>query len=219
MESLVGPALLTLALVAIGGYLLGSIPFGLLSARIAGIDIRTVGSGNIGATNVLRTGRKDLALLALIGDSGKGALAVLLAGLLTHWLPAAMAIAAGAAFTGHLFPVWLKFKGGKGVATFFGTMLAIAWPAGLLAGVTWLVIAFLFRISSLAGLTAVALAPFFALATEQPYPVVVLAVFMAVLVFFRHRDNIGRLLKGQEPKIGAGKDQPPPAEGPSDAKA
>ncbi len=208
MESLVGPALLTLALVAVGGYLLGSIPFGLLSARIAGIDIRTVGSGNIGATNVLRTGRKDLAALALIGDSGKGALAVLLAGLLTDWLPAAMAIAAGAAFTGHLFPVWLKFKGGKGVATFFGTMLAIAWPAGLLAGVTWLLVAFLFRMSSLAGLTAVALAPFFALATEQPYPVVVLAVFMAVLVFFRHRDNIARLLKGTEPKIGAKKDQP-----------
>ncbi|MDB5469788.1 MAG: plsY [Caulobacter sp.] len=218
MESLAGAAVLTLGLVAIGGYLLGSIPFGLLSARIAGIDIRTVGSGNIGATNVLRTGRKDLAALALIGDSGKGALAVLLAGLLTHWTPLAMALAAGAAFTGHLFPVWLKFKGGKGVATFFGTMLAIAWPVGLLAGVTWLLVAFLFRISSLAGLAAVALAPFFALATEQPYPVVVLAVFMAVLVFFRHRENIARLLKGQEPRIG-GKKDPPPADGPSDAQA
>lgn len=209
MESLAGAVYLTLGLVAIGGYLLGSIPFGLLSARIAGIDIRTVGSGNIGATNVLRTGRKDLALLALIGDSGKGALAVLLAGLLTQWNAAAMALAAGSAFTGHLFPVWLKFKGGKGVATFFGTMLAIAWPVGLLAGVAWLLIAFLMRISSLAGLTAVALAPFFALATEQPYPVVVLAVFMAVLVFIRHRDNIGRLLKGTEPRIGAKKDAPP----------
>lgn len=209
MESLAGAVYLTLGLVAIGGYLLGSIPFGLLSARIAGIDIRTVGSGNIGATNVLRTGRKDLALLALIGDSGKGALAVLLAGLLTQWNVAAMALAAGAAFTGHLFPVWLKFKGGKGVATFFGTMLAIAWPVGLLAGVAWLLIAFLMRISSLAGLTAVALAPFFALATEQPYPVVVLAVFMAVLVFIRHRDNIARLLKGTEPRIGAKKDAPP----------
>lgn len=209
MESLAGAVYLTLGLVAIGGYLLGSIPFGLLSARIAGIDIRTVGSGNIGATNVLRTGRKDLALLALIGDSGKGALAVLLAGLLTQWNVAAMALAAGAAFTGHLFPVWLKFKGGKGVATFFGTMLAIAWPVGLLAGVAWLLIAFLMRISSLAGLTAVALAPFFALATEQPYPVVVLAVFMAVLVFIRHRDNIARLLKGTEPRIDAKKDTPP----------
>ncbi len=211
MESLAGAVYLTLGLVVVGGYLLGSIPFGLLSARIAGIDIRTVGSGNIGATNVLRTGRKDLALLALIGDSGKGALAVLLAGLLTDWNAAAMALAAGAAFTGHLFPVWLKFKGGKGVATFFGTMLAIAWPVGLLAGVAWLATAFLFRISSLAGLTAVALAPLFALATGQDHAVVVLAVFMAVLVFYRHRDNIGRLLKGQEPKIGAKKDAPPAA--------
>ncbi len=209
MESLAGAVYLTLGLVVVGGYLLGSIPFGLLSARIAGIDIRTVGSGNIGATNVLRTGRKDLALLALIGDSGKGALAVLLAGLLTTWAPAAMALAAGAAFTGHLFPVWLKFKGGKGVATFFGTMLAIAWPVGLLAGAAWLLTAFLFRMSSLAGLTAVALAPLFALATEQPYPVVILAVFMAVLVFIRHRDNVGRLIKGTEPKIGAKKDAPP----------
>jgi glycerol-3-phosphate acyltransferase PlsY len=215
MESLAGAVYLTLGLVVVGGYLLGSIPFGLLSARIAGIDIRTVGSGNIGATNVLRTGRKDLALLALIGDSGKGALAVLLAGLLTTWSPAAMALAAGAAFTGHLFPVWLKFKGGKGVATFFGTMLAIAWPVGLLAGAAWLLTAFLFRMSSLAGLTAVALAPLFALATEQPHPVVVLAAFMAVLVFIRHRDNIGRLLKGTEPKIGAKKDAPPTTDGPS----
>ena len=220
MESLVGPALLTLGLVAVGGYLLGSIPFGLLSARMAGIDIRTVGSGNIGATNVLRTGRKDLAALTLIGDSGKGALAVGLVYAFARWQQMGdqtayllMAIAAGAAFTGHLFPVWLKFKGGKGVATFFGTILAIAWPVGLLAGATWLLMAFLFRMSSLAALTTVALAPFFALATEQPYPVVVLAVFMAVLVFIRHRDNIGRLLKGQEPKIGGKKDQPP-ADGP-----
>lgn len=222
MESLAAAAVLTLGLVAVGGYLLGSIPFGLLSARIAGIDIRTVGSGNIGATNVLRTGRKDLALLALIGDSGKGALAVGLAAWFAisqkmgpdtqHLL---MAIAAGAAFTGHLFPVWLKFKGGKGVATFFGTMLAIAWPVGLLAGAAWLLTAFLFRMSSLAGLTAVALAPLFALATEQPHPVVILAVFMAVLVFIRHRDNIGRLIKGTEPKIGAKKDAPPTTDGPS----
>ncbi|MBX3478935.1 MAG: glycerol-3-phosphate 1-O-acyltransferase PlsY [Caulobacter sp.] len=205
MQSLANAALLTLLLVTVGGYLLGSIPFGFIAARLAGIDIRTVGSGNIGATNVLRTGRKDLAALTLIGDSGKGALAVLLAGLLTHWTPLAMALAAGGAFTGHLFPVWLKFKGGKGVATFFGTMLAIAWPAGLLAGATWLAMAFLFRISSLAALTAVVLAPFFCLATEQPYPVTVLAVFMGVLVLIRHRENISRLLKGQEPRIGAKK--------------
>jgi glycerol-3-phosphate acyltransferase PlsY len=212
MESLAAAAMLTLGLVTVGGYLLGSIPFGFIAAKMAGIDIRSVGSGNIGATNVLRTGRKDLAALTLIGDSGKGALAVLLAGLLTHWTPLAMALAAGAAFTGHLFPVWLKFKGGKGVATFFGTMLAIAWPVGLLAGATWLAMAALFRMSSLAALTAVALAPFFSLATEQPYPVTILAVFMAVLVFIRHRENIARLLKGTEPKIGGKKT--PPAEPP-----
>jgi len=205
MESLATAAVLTLLLVTVGGYLLGSIPFGLISARMAGIDIRAVGSGNIGATNVLRTGRKDLAALTLIGDSGKGALAVLLAGLLTNWTPLAMALAAGAAFTGHLFPVWLKFRGGKGVATFFGTMLAIAWPVGLLAGATWLAMAFLFRFSSLAALTAVVLAPCFSLATEQPYPVTLLAVFMGALVLLSHRENIARLIKGQEPKIGAKK--------------
>jgi glycerol-3-phosphate acyltransferase PlsY len=198
------------AVVTVGGYMLGSIPFGLIATRLGGAgDIRQVGSGNIGATNVLRTGRRDLAALTLIGDSGKGALAVLLAGLLTHWTPLAIALAAGAAFTGHLFPVWLKFKGGKGVATFYGTLLAAAWPVGLLAAVTWLAMAALFRISSLAALTAVALAPLFSLATEQPHPVTVLCVFMAVLVFIRHRDNIGRLLKGEEPRIGKKTTAPP----------
>jgi len=198
------------AVVTVGGYMLGSIPFGLIATRLGGAgDIRQVGSGNIGATNVLRTGRRDLAALTLIGDSGKGALAVLLAGLLTHWTPLAIALAAGAAFTGHLFPVWLRFKGGKGVATFYGTLLAAAWPVGLLAAVTWLAMAALFRISSLAALTAVALAPLFSLATEQPHPVTVLCVFMAVLVFIRHRDNIGRLLKGEEPRIGKKTTAPP----------
>jgi glycerol-3-phosphate acyltransferase PlsY len=210
MDSLAQAAVMTLGLVTAGGYLLGSIPFGLIATRLGGAgDIREVGSGNIGATNVLRTGRKDLAALTLIGDSGKGALAVLLAGLLTHWTPLAIALAAGAAFTGHLFPVWLKFKGGKGVATFYGTLLAAAWPVGLLAAVTWLAMAALFRISSLAALTAVALAPLFSLATEQPHPVTVLCVFMAVLVFIRHRDNIGRLIKGQEPRIGKKPPAPP----------
>ncbi|HYE47733.1 MAG TPA: glycerol-3-phosphate 1-O-acyltransferase PlsY [Caulobacter sp.] len=217
MESLAAAAVMTLALAAIGGYLLGSIPFGFLSARMAGIDIRTVGSGNIGATNVLRTGRKDLALLTLIGDSGKGALAVGLAYAFGRWQQMGeqptqllMALAAAGAFTGHLFPVWLKFKGGKGVATFFGTMLALVWPAALLAGATWLLMAFLFRISSLAALTAVALAPFFVLATEGGHPATVVAVFMAVLVYLRHADNIARLLKGQEPRIGAKKAQAAP---------
>ena len=196
------PALLCL----IGGYLLGSIPFGLIATRIGGAgDIRKVGSGNIGATNVLRTGRKDLALITLLGDGGKGAVAVLLARFLLHSEDLAM-IAGGAAFLGYIFPVWLKFKGGKGVATFFGVLLAAAWPVGLLAGATWLAMAFLFRISSLAALTASALAPLYAFATDQePISKVWLCVFMAVLIYIRHAANIGRLLKGEEPRIGAKK--------------
>ena len=187
-----------------GGYLLGSIPFGLVVTRLGGAgDIRQVGSGNIGATNVLRTGRKDLALLTLLGDGGKGIVAVLLA---RHFFgETAAALAGGAAFLGHLFPVWLGFKGGKGVATFFGVMLTAAWPVGVMAAITWLAVAALMRLSSLAALTAVALAPLFALATDQATPMVVLAAFMAVLVFVRHKDNIARLRTGTEPKIGAKK--------------
>ena len=187
-----------------GGYLLGSIPFGLVVTRLGGAgDIRQVGSGNIGATNVLRTGRKDLALLTLLGDGGKGIVAVLLA---RHFFgETAAALAGGAAFLGHLFPVWLGFKGGKGVATFFGVMLTAAWPVGVMAAITWLAVAALMRLSSLAALTAVALAPLFALATDQATPMVVLAGFMAVLVFIRHKDNIARLRTGTEPKIGAKK--------------
>jgi len=187
-----------------GGYLLGSIPFGLVVMRLGGAgDIRQVGSGNIGATNVLRTGRKDLALLTLLGDGGKGIVAVLLA---RHFFgETAAALAGGAAFLGHLFPVWLGFKGGKGVATFFGVMLTAAWPVGVMAAITWLAVAALMRLSSLAALTAVALAPLFALATDQALPMVVLAAFMAVLVFIRHKDNIARLRTGAEPKIGAKK--------------
>ena len=187
-----------------GGYLLGAIPFGLVVTRLGGAgDIRQVGSGNIGATNVLRTGRKDLALLTLLGDGGKGIVAVLLA---RHFFgETAAALAGGAAFLGHLFPVWLGFKGGKGVATFFGVMLTAAWPVGVMAAITWLAVAALMRLSSLAALTAVALAPLFALATDQATPMVVLAAFMAVLVFVRHKDNIARLRTGTEPKIGAKK--------------
>ena len=198
-----------IAAAVIGGYLLGSIPFGVIATRLGGAgDVRSIGSGSIGATNVLRTGRKDLAAITLIGDGGKGAVAVLIAWLVTQNGPkeaqtVLIALAAASAFLGHLFPVWLKFKGGKGVATFFGTLLAAAWPVGLAAGATWLVIAFLFRISSLAGLSAVALAPIYALVFDRPLPIVWLALFMAVLVFIRHADNIRRLLKGQEPKIGA----------------
>lgn len=188
----------------VGGYLLGSIPFGLVVTRLGGAgDIRQVGSGNIGATNVLRTGRKDLALLTLLGDGGKGIVAVLLA---RHFFgETAAALAGGAAFLGHLFPVWLGFKGGKGVATFFGVMLTAAWPVGVMAAITWLAVAALMRLSSLAALTAVALAPLFAIATDQAIPMVALAAFMAVLIFIRHKDNIARLRQGTEPKIGAKK--------------
>jgi acyl phosphate:glycerol-3-phosphate acyltransferase len=200
------PALLA---ALIGGYLLGSIPFGLIATRLGGAgDLRKVGSGNIGATNVLRTGRKDLALLTLLGDGGKGAAAVLIATAL--WGGDAGALAGGAAFLGHLFPVWLRFRGGKGVATFLGVLLAAAWPVGLAACATWLVVAVLARISSLAALVTAALAPLFAFLLHQPRAALILAVFMAVLVFIRHHANIARLLKGEEPRIGAGKT--PPAE-------
>jgi glycerol-3-phosphate acyltransferase PlsY len=201
-----------IAAVLAGGYLLGSIPFGLIATRLGGAgDIRSIGSGNIGATNVLRTGRRDLAAITLIGDGGKGAVAVLVA-----WLMAtrtqgpdsaqtAAALAGGAAFVGHIFPVWLRFRGGKGVATFFGTLLAIAWPVGILAGATWIAMAVLFRMSSLAALTAAALAPLFAFAVHAGYPVIVVATFMAVLILIRHHENIRRLLRGEEPRIGAEK--------------
>ena len=207
-ESL-SPALIAAAVI--GGYLLGSIPFGVIATRLGGAgDVRDIGSGSIGATNVLRTGRKDLAAITLLGDGGKGAVAVLIAWLATRESPGEAqavltSIAAASAFLGHLFPVWLKFKGGKGVATFFGTLLAAAWPVGIAAGATWLVVAFLFRISSLAGLTAVALAPVFAFVFHRGLPIIYLTLFMAVLVFFRHADNIRRLLKGEEPRIGGGK--------------
>jgi glycerol-3-phosphate acyltransferase PlsY len=208
------PVPLIAAICAVAGYLIGSIPFGVIAARLGGLgDIRKVGSGSIGATNVLRTGRKDLALITVLGDGGKGALAVLIGWLLTpHGGDPAplMAIAGGSAFFGHLYSVFLKFTGGKGVATFFGVMLAVAWPVGLLAGATWLAMAFLFRISSLAGLTTAAVAPLYVLALKgvsplDPYPILLLAVFMAVLIFIKHHENIRRLLKGEEPKIGAKK--------------
>ncbi len=207
-----------IALCLFGGYLVGSIPFGVIATRLGGLgDIRKVGSGNIGATNVLRTGRKDLALITLLGDGGKGAVAVLAARLLLagqgHDAAETYAcLAGGAAFLGHLFPVWLRFKGGKGLATGGGVMLAAAWPVGVLAGLTWLAMAYLFRISSLAALTAAALAPLFVFATDQePVAKLRLAVIMALLVFIRHHANIRRLLSGQEPRIGAVAAAEPPA--------
>lgn len=211
MQDLVAPALGTLGLVAAGGYLLGSIPFGVILTRAAtGEDVRSIGSGNIGATNVLRTGRKDLALATLLLDAGKGAVALLIARAL-FGNEVAGAVAGGAAFLGHLFPVWLGFKGGKGVATFFGLMIAALWPLGLIAGAIWLLTAALFRISSLSALVAsaaaplLALAPLAALGLPAPAPIFVLAVFAAVLIWIRHHQNIARLLKGQEPRIGAKK--------------
>jgi len=211
LQDLVGPALGTLALVAVGGYLLGSIPFGVILTRMAtGEDVRSIGSGNIGATNVLRTGRKDLAFSTLILDAGKGAVALLVARYL-FGSEVAGAIAGGAAFLGHLFPVWLGFRGGKGVATFFGLLLAAAWPLGLMAGATWLLVAALFRMSSLAALIAAVAAPVYAvlpleaLGLPAPAPVAVLAVFTAALIWIRHHENIARLLKGTEPRIGAKK--------------
>jgi glycerol-3-phosphate acyltransferase PlsY len=184
---------------ALLGYLLGSIPFGLLLTKLAGLgDIRSIGSGNIGATNVLRTGRKDLALVTLLLDAGKGAVAVLLARMVSEDLTV---IAGGAAILGHLFPVWLKFKGGKGVATTLGTLIAANWMVGIGACIVWFVMAVLFRYSSLSALIAVASAPFIAL-WAGTHPQAWLAAFAAVLVWFRHHENIRRLLKGEEPKIG-----------------
>jgi glycerol-3-phosphate acyltransferase PlsY len=203
-----------LALMAVGGYLLGSIPFGVILTKAFGAgDVRNIGSGNIGATNVLRTGRKDLAIATLILDAGKGAAALLIAkhllGGVSEQAQIVGAVAGGAAFLGHLFPVWLKFKGGKGVATFFGLMLAAWWPLGLLAAAVWLLVAGLTRLSSLAALVAAAaspligLAPLAALGLPAPRPVLLLAAFTAVLIWIRHNQNIARLLKGAEPRIGA----------------
>lgn len=201
-----------IAAAVLGGYLLGSIPFGVIATRLGGAgDVRSIGSGNIGATNVLRTGRKDLALITLLGDGGKGAVAVFVAWLLTRnanlqTQAVLTSLAGGSAFLGHLFPVWLKFKGGKGVATFFGTLLAAAWPVGVAAGATWILIALIFRMSSLAALVAAALAPVYALLLGRPHPIAAMALFMAVLIYIRHKENISRLLKGQEPKIGKKKE-------------
>jgi len=191
---------------AILGYLLGSIPFGLVLTRMAGFgDIRKIGSGNIGATNVLRTGNKSLALATLLLDGGKGAAAVLIA---RHFEPDLAVIAGAAAFIGHLFPVWLKFKGGKGMATALGTWLALDWQAGVLACLTWLVVAFLFRYSSLSALVAIALAPVYAIWLGSPR-LIWFGIFIAFLVWLRHHQNIARLLSGTEPKIGKKKPAEP----------
>jgi acyl phosphate:glycerol-3-phosphate acyltransferase len=186
---------------AFAGYLLGSIPFGLLLTRLAGLgDIRNVGSGNIGATNVLRTGNKALAALTLLLDGGKGAAAVLLAGMMG---PDMAALAGAGAVVGHLFPIWLRFKGGKGVATGLGVLLASAWPVGLAACATWLLVAALSRYSSLAALLAFLAAPLYAWLFTHNSEQIALALLIALLVWLRHAANIRRLVSGREPKIGA----------------
>ena len=190
----------TLLLAALaGGYLLGSIPFGLILTRYAGLgDVRAIGSGNIGATNVLRTGRKGLAAATLLGDALKGTLAVLLAG--RFGLEAALVAGLGA-FLGHLFPVWLGFKGGKGVATFLGVLLALS-PLGLLAfAAIWLGLAFTLKYSSLAALAASGLTPLVLWALGQP-AVACLFLLLAILLWWKHAPNIRRLIDGTEGRIG-----------------
>ncbi|MGB0748477.1 MAG: glycerol-3-phosphate 1-O-acyltransferase PlsY [Magnetospiraceae bacterium] len=191
---------ITLQLTAFLSYLLGAVPFGLLITRVAGMgDVRKIGSGNIGATNVLRTGRKDLAALTLLLDGGKGAVAVVIASL---YYGQDQALIAGLfAVIGHNFPFWLQFKGGKGVATTLGVLLALAWPVGIIACAVWLATAKLFKYSSLAALVALGTAPFtsYLLAGERMATVVAL---LAVLGFIRHHENIRRLLSGTESKIG-----------------
>ena len=191
---------MSLILWTVIGYLLGSIPFGIVVTRSLGLgDLRQIGSGNIGATNVLRTGNKGAALATLLLDTGKGAIAVLLA----RWAAGddAAMLAGAAAFLGHLFPVWLGFKGGKGVATFLGTVLALDWRLGLAACGIWLVVALIGRISSLSALVAAALTPFLGWWLDGGRMALVTA-FMAALIFIRHRANIERIMSGTEPRIG-----------------
>jgi glycerol-3-phosphate acyltransferase PlsY len=191
-----------LSLWAVIGYLLGSIPFGMVLARLMGLgNLREIGSGNIGATNVLRTGNKAAAALTLLLDGGKGAVAVLLARALAG--EDAAQIAGFAAFLGHCYPVWLRFAGGKGVATFLGLLLALAWPVGIAACLTWLATAVLMRISSLAALVAAVAAPLWMLILGQG-GAVALAIALAALILWRHRGNIARLRAGTEPRIGKG---------------
>ncbi|WP_375691918.1 glycerol-3-phosphate 1-O-acyltransferase PlsY [Pseudooceanicola sp. LIPI14-2-Ac024] len=190
----------TLLLWAVIGYLLGSIPFGILLTRMLGLgDLRKVGSGNIGATNVLRTGNKKAAAATLLLDGIKGAVAVLLARAFAG--EDAAQVAGLMAFVGHCFPVWLSFKGGKGVATFLGVLLALVWPVGLACCGTWLLMAFWQRISSLAALTAAASSSIWAVVLTDGQSFV-LCVLLTILIFIRHAENIRRLRAGTEPKIG-----------------
>jgi glycerol-3-phosphate acyltransferase PlsY len=189
---------LTMAFVI--GYLLGSIPFGLILTRLAGTqDLRSIGSGNIGATNVLRTGRKGLAAATLILDALKGTAAVLIAGFYDG--PNAAMLAAFGAFLGHLFPVWLKFRGGKGVATYIGVLIGLFWPAAVLFCLLWLAIAFTTRYSSLSALIASMVTPIFLWWLGQP-ALAALFVILTLLLLYKHQENIMRLISGNEGKIG-----------------
>lgn len=181
------------------GYLLGAIPFGILLTRAFGAgDLRKIGSGNIGATNVLRTGRKGLAAATLILDALKGAAAVLLA----EWImPGGAILGAIGAFLGHLYPIWLRFRGGKGVATLLGIVTALHWPCGLVYAVVWLGLLAVLRISSVAGMTAAVVAPL-SMAWFRQFDNVLPLIAMALLVVWKHRENIERLLAGTEPRVG-----------------
>ncbi len=192
---------MSLILSLVLGYLLGSIPFGLIITRLAGTqDIRTIGSGNIGATNVLRTGRKGLAAATLLGDALKGTVAVLVA---RHvWGADAGLAAAFGAFVGHVAPVWLGFRGGKGVATFIGTLIAVAWPAAIVFALVWLGLAFALRYSSVSALAASAASPVALLLMGEPRAAAVFAVLAAIL-WWKHAENIRRLREGRETRIGA----------------
>ena len=189
-----------IVLALVFGYLLGSIPFGLLLTRAAGLgDVRKIGSGNIGATNVLRTGNKGLAAATLLLDALKGTAAVLIA---ARFGPDLGLWAGLGAFLGHLFPVWLGFKGGKGVATYLGVLIGVAWQAAVVFAIVWLAVAFLFRYSSLAALTAAVIIPIALYFLSTP-AAALLFVVLSILIFFKHRANISRLLAGTETKIGA----------------
>lgn len=189
-----------LILVAVTAYLVGSIPFGMVMARLFRLgDLRKIGSGNIGATNVLRTGNKPAAFLTLVLDAAKGGIAVLVARAIVG--EDAAQVAGFAAFFGHLFPLYLRFRGGKGVATFLGTLLALAWPIGLAACGTWLLVAALTRYSSLSALVAASLSPVWAVVFAHPDKTTLCAA-LALLILMRHHENIQRLLKGEESKIG-----------------